>query len=54
MNRKFNFSDELLLPYCSTMVAYLDTDLPLFTSIDKDLNETKAKELTELMDAALQ
>lgn len=53
MNRKFNFSDELLLQYGSTMVAYLDTDLPLFTAFDKDLNEVKAKELTELMDEAL-
>lgn len=53
MNRKFNFSDELLLQYGSTMMAYLDIDLPLFTAFDKDLHEAKAKELTELMDAAL-
>lgn len=42
MNRKINFSDELLLQYGSTMAAYLDTDPPLFTSFDKDLIEYKA------------
>ena len=53
MNRNFKFSDELLLQYGSTTVAYLATDLPLFKAFDKDLNEAKAKELTALMETAL-
>jgi len=53
MTRNFKFSDDLLLQYGSTTLGYLATDLPLFKTFDKDLNEAKVKNLTALMDIAL-
>ena len=53
MIRRFNYSDEILLQYASTVAGHLNNDLPSFTSFDPDLNEAKRDELNTLLNTAL-
>ena len=53
MNRNYKLSDDELIQHSYTVLEHLKEDLPDFTLLDPDLDETKRDELATLVEEAL-